>query len=180
MVQAATFQEAERTLDVYLTVGERSFDRGTHPGHGRQMDHQIDGLLLEKALQQRIITDIALSAYYAFSCPRHGQQPAHMLLFDSRGIKIIEIFQARHPMSFGPQASAEMRPDKASPACYQNMRHHYVWSFLSRHKPFDSMPRVWLNLLRKFSNATIAVSSTTSAAAGNSSRRWANSASSTS
>src|SRR5215470_11894294 len=180
MVHAATFQEVERTLDVHLTISERSFDRGTHPGHGREVDHQIDGLLLEKALQQRIITDIALSAYYAFSCPRHGQQPAHMLLFDSRGIKIIEIFQARHPMSLGPQTCAEMRPNKASPACYQNMRYHYVSSFLSRHRPFDSMPRAWLNLLRKFSNATIAVSSTTSAAVGNSSRRSANSVASTS
>src|SRR5262245_61870195 len=127
-----------------------------------------------------MVTNVALPADHASGCPCHGQQAVDILLLDSRGIKIIEIIQARHPMSLGPQTCAEMRPDKASPACYQNMCHHYLSSFLSRHKPFDSIPRAWLNLLRKFSNATIAVSSTTSAAVGNSSKSWANRAASTS
>src|SRR5689334_13846474 len=100
------------------------------------MDHEIDRLLLEKTLQQRMITDVALAAYHAPSCPRHGQQAVDMLLLDSRRIKIIEIIQARHPVSLGPQTCAEMRPNKASPACYQNMRYHYLSTFLSRHKPF--------------------------------------------
>src|SRR5262249_60437156 len=144
------------------------------------MDDQSDRLLLEETLQQRMVSDVALAAYHAFSCPRHGQQVVDILLLNSRRIKTIEIIQARHPVSLGPQTCAEMRPDKACPSCYQNMRHHYLSAFLSRHKPFDSMPRAWLNLLRKFSNATIAVSSTTSAALGNSSRSCANSAASTS
>ena len=79
------------------------------------MDDQIDRLLLEEALQQRMVTDVALAAYHASGCPCHAQQPADILLFDNRGIKIIEIIQARHPMSLGPQTCAEMRPDKASP-----------------------------------------------------------------
>src|SRR5947209_11555126 len=170
MVRAATFQEVERPLDVHLTIGEGSFDRGPHTSHGCEMDHQIDRLLLEETMQQRLVPDVALVAYHASSCPRHGQQALDILLLDSRSVKIVEIIQTRHPMSLGPQTRAEMRPDKACPACYQNMCHHYLSAFWSRHKPFDSIPRAWLNLLRKFSNATIAVSSTTSAAVGNSSR----------
>src|SRR5262245_50503420 len=65
VVRAATFQEVERTLDVHFTVGERSFDRGTHPSHSGEMDDQIDRLLLEEPLQQRMVPDVALPAYHA-------------------------------------------------------------------------------------------------------------------
>src|SRR5207244_6252654 len=170
MVRAATFQEVERTLDAHLTVGEGSFNRGPHTSHGCEMDHQIDRLFLEETMQQLMVPDVALVAYHASGCPRHGQQALDMLLLDSRRTKIIDIIPPRHPMLLGPQTRAELRPDTACPSCYQDMRHHYLSAFLSRHKPFDSIPKAWLNLLRKFSNATIAVISTTSASVGNYSR----------
>jgi hypothetical protein len=88
------------------------------------MDHQIDRPLLEEAMEQRMVTDVALSAYHAPGGPSHRQQALHMLLFDGRGIKIIEIVQARHPMSLSPQSCAEMRPDKPSSACDQNVCNH--------------------------------------------------------
>jgi hypothetical protein len=71
-VRAAAFQEVESTMDVHLTVGEGALDRGTHTGHGGEMDNQIDKLFLEEALQQRKILDVAWSAAQASGCLRHA------------------------------------------------------------------------------------------------------------
>jgi hypothetical protein len=102
VVRTAAFQQVERPLDVDFTIQQGSFDRRTHTRHGGKMDHQIDRLFLEEALEQCLVTNVPLSAYHAPGGPRHGQQALHMLLFDCRGIKIIEIIQARYSMALSP------------------------------------------------------------------------------
>ena len=124
VVRTAAFQKVERPLDVHLTIDQGSCDRRTHARHGCEMDHQIDRLFLEEALEQRIVADVALSTAHTSSGPPHAQQALHMRLFDCRGIEIIEIIQTRDPMSLSPQPRTEMRPDKASSTCHQNVCNH--------------------------------------------------------
>ena len=126
MVLPTTFEEVERALDVDLTIGKRSFDGGADTSQGCQMNHQLNRLLLEQALEQLVLTDIALPAYYASGCSHHGEQPLDILLLHSRGIKIIEIIQACYPVPLCPQSRTEMRPNKSCSSCYKNVCHYGI------------------------------------------------------
>ena len=118
MVLLAAFEEVECPLNVDLTVGERSYDGWSDPSERCQMHHQVDRLLLEQALQQLVITNIALPAHQTCGSSRCGQQPAYVLLFNGGGIESIEIIQACHPMPLCPQTRAQVRPYKPCPSCY--------------------------------------------------------------
>ena len=43
--------------------------------------------VLEEAMEQRMVTDVALLADHASGGPRHSQQALHMLLFELQGHK---------------------------------------------------------------------------------------------
>jgi hypothetical protein len=126
VVLPTTFEKVERALDVDFTIGKRSFDGGTDTSQRCEMNHQINRLLLEEALQQLVLTHIALPAYDASSCPHHGEQPMDIRLFHSRSIKIIEIIQACHSVPLCSQMSTQVRPNKPCSSCYKNVRHYDI------------------------------------------------------
>jgi hypothetical protein len=100
------------------------FDGRSDAGPGRQVNDQIDGVVLEHTAQKGVVTNVPT----AKTEPRRHLwlvlQPPHVVLFERRRVEGVEVIQTGDALSRVTETGTEMRTDEASASSDQDMSSH--------------------------------------------------------
>ena len=101
-------KQAQKARDIGMNIGLGVVQRITHPGLGREMDHNIGPLRPAKARDTLLVGDIPLLK----DKPLTGREPPQPILFQRNGIIIVEVIQPNNGSAPLQQTARHMKPDK--------------------------------------------------------------------